>query len=36
MKTFLLSIALLLLTSLATAAEPPAGPARLDGEWKLD
>ncbi len=36
MKTFLLTLALLLSTSLATAADAPAGPARLDGEWKLD
>jgi hypothetical protein len=40
MKAFLssivLSIVLLLSTPLATAADTPAGPARLDGEWKLD
>ena len=36
MKRLLLVIALLLATTLASAADAPAGPARLDGHWKLD
>ena len=36
--TFLLTVLLVLSTAVATAADAdrPAGPARLDGEWKLD
>ena len=34
--TIALTLALLLLTHLATAADAPDGVARLDGEWKLD
>ena len=35
-KTFLLMIAFILSTSSPIAADAPTGPARLDGEWKLD
>lgn len=35
-KKFLLAIAFILSTSSVVAADTPTGPARLDGEWKLD
>jgi len=35
-RIILLTIALILSTSSLVAADVPAGPARLDGEWKLD
>jgi hypothetical protein len=34
--TLLLTIAIILPSTLATAADGPSGPARLDGNWKLD
>ena len=34
--TFLLTVAVILSASFATAADAPSGPARLDGNWKLD